>query len=138
MAATMDQIRAGLIGTLTTALGATWTLNEYATSMSIAPFIAPLGADIEYDEAMNAGSDKMEWTILACVPAPSDQGSQINLEKLVGPRSATSLKTLVEADRTLGGTVSWARVVSVTKPRLYSSPGNPEALGVEFTLEVMT
>lgn len=135
--ATMAEIRAGITANLAT-IKTAWNLNDYWTSMSSPPFISVVGAAIDFDTAMGRGSDTMYWTVLACVPATSDQASQTLLETLIDPTSATSFKTLVEADRTLGSVVSWAHVVNVSKPNLYTPAGQPESLGVEFTVEVMT
>lgn len=134
--ATMAQIRAGLAGALASLTG--WSVGEYATSNNTPPYIQIMGAVVDYDQAMGRGADSMSWLVLACVPATTDQGAQILLETLIDPTSATSFKTLIEADKTLGGVVSWARVVTNTRPAIYTMSGQPESLGVEFTVEVMT
>lgn len=133
----MAQIRAGFAAALAS-LKSSWSVQPYMISAAIAPFIAVVGATIDFDVAMQRGADRMMWTICACVPATTDVGSQTLLEELIDPTSATSLKTLLEADRTLGGVISWLRVLSVKPPALYSHQGQPEALGVEFVVEVMT
>lgn len=135
--ATMADIRSGFTTALAS-LAANWSLQDYPTSMSVPPFITVVGANIDFDAAMGRGADFMFWTILACRPATSDIGQQQLLEALVDPTSATSIKTLLEADKTLGGVISWCRVVSVSKPSLYTSPGQPESIGVEFNVQVMT
>lgn len=135
--ATMEDIRGGFITALGT-LQADWSLQEWSSSMSIPPFIAVMGAAVDFDAAMARGADTMMWKIIACRPATSDIGQQKLLEQIVDPTSATSIKTLLEADRTLGGVISWCAVRSATAPELYTAPGQPESIGVEFTVEVMT
>lgn len=135
--ATMAQIRAGFVANLTS-LNATWAVYEYPISDPTPPYITVLGANVNFDAAMRRGSDTLNWTILACVPVSIDQAAAALLETMIDPTSSSSLKTLLETDPTLGGVVSWARVVSVSRPNLYTMPGQPEALGVEFLVEVMT
>lgn len=142
MAATMSDIRNGIANSLSSLGGsdasASWNVGAYATSQSVGPFVQVVGAQVEFDAAMSRGADVMEWIVVAGVPATMDQSAQQRLEAIIDPLSATSVKTLVEADKTLGGKVAWARVVRVTRPALYSTAGQPEWLGVEFTIEVMT
>jgi len=133
----MAEIRAGITANLAS-IEASWNLDDYWTSMSTPPFIAVVGAVINFDTSMGRGSDEMNWIVLACVPAASDQASQTLLETLIDPTSATSFKTLLESDPSLGGAVSWARVISAGRPNLYTPAGQPESLGVEFTVGVMT
>lgn len=139
--ATLAQIREGIRANLAAnlSLGAYTDpqISGYALSPGTLPSIQVLGpAGIEYDKAMGRGHDDYEITVQAIVALTTDRGAQELLDRMLDPSGAASVKTAIEADRTLGGVVDHTWVVSATGYRQYSTTQG-EALGCEFTVAVI-
>jgi hypothetical protein len=90
---------------------------------------------ITYDLSMQRGLDEIAMVITLLVGYNQDQAAQRRLRKLRD--GSTGVKSLVEADRTLGGIVADARVTDVSAPRLYELAGGKPALGCEFTVTIL-
>ena len=89
---------------------------------------------IEYDLNANRGADTSFYIITVIVGRANDRAAQKNLDQyLIG---TDSVKTAIEADRTLGGVVNTCRV---TEARNYVSVsvGDTTYLQVELEVEVV-
>jgi hypothetical protein len=89
---------------------------------------------IEYDLNANRGADRSFYIITVIVGRANDRAAQKNLDQyLVG---SDSVKTAIEADRTLGGVVNTCRV---TEARNYVAVnvGDTTYLQVELEVEVI-
>lgn len=81
-------------------------------------FVAP--ADVDYDQSFGRGHDRMGFTITVVVDGDVRATDEI-LDSLQRGSTATSLKTSVEVDKTLGGVVS---TLHVTGSRRVPPPEN--------------
>lgn len=89
---------------------------------------------IEYDLNANRGADTFFFVITVIVGRADDRAAQKNLDQyLVG---TDSVKTAIEADRTLGGVVNTCRM---TEARNYVSVnvGDTTYLQIELEVEVI-
>lgn len=142
MAATLAQIRAGLKANLDAVYTDPWTVNSYMPTSPNPPAIDIQPAhpvSIEYDNTMGRHGDYLYVIVRAITQTGTDADWQTLLDTLMDPTSSTSIKAAIEADKTLGGVVSWARVTRCSGYHSYSVKGALEpVMGLEFTVEVMT
>ena len=106
--ATISEIRDGLKVRLSTVLN----LNTYDTvEMQVeSPAAVVEPGACSFDMTMGRGSDAMDFTIGLAVGGGVDRVSQDTLDGYLSPFGATSIKVAMEADPTLGGIVSYAKV----------------------------
>jgi hypothetical protein len=98
------------------------------------------GGPVDYDETMGRGHDTWTFTVYVMVGYASDIGAQQALDSMRMSHGPTSVKALLEQDRTLGGAAYSLRVPSCTGTRVYQLAGpaqSPAALGSEWTVEVL-
>lgn len=132
--ATLTQIRTGLATKLATISG----LNAYATAPGQinvpAAVVTPGQPLIDFDEAAGGGPDTYYLMIMVLVQLADNPLAQEQLDAYL-PRGAACVKTVVEADGTLGGIVSYTWV-----PRIADyGPvdwGGVTYLGAVFDVEV--
>lgn len=126
-------IRAGLATSLSSLnVG---TVYPWLPSNPIPPCAFVTDGPILYDQAMGGGLTRPTFVVVVLVAYTQDENSQSILD---GLRASTGgVKSLIEADPTLGGVCSSLQVTEVTEPRLYQAQGNPAALGCEWTVEVL-
>jgi hypothetical protein len=89
---------------------------------------------ILFDLNARRGADTFFFTIMVIVGRADDRAAQNNLDSfIVGP---TSIKTAIEADRTLGGVANTCRVTDMNN---YSSMsvGDTLYLAASFSVEVV-
>ena len=80
---------------------------------NIIPPAAVVGQlSIEWDLVMARGADTATLDVIVIAGRMSDRAAQDYLDSLLTATGATSVKTKIEADRTLGGAVSNLRVRS--------------------------
>lgn len=108
---TIAAIRAGLA----TRLG---TIAGLRTSATVPddpkpPVAIVLPPTITYDTAMGRGLDQYEFSILVMVGRISERTAQASLDAYANPTGAGSIKTAIEADRTLGGAAQTCRVTDM-------------------------
>jgi hypothetical protein len=130
---TVATIRTGLATNLATISG----LRTSATMPdAINPPIAIVMPDsISYDTTMGRGLDEYAFTILVVVGRADARTSQGSVDAFCNPTGASSIKTAVQSDRTLGGAASSLRVTSM---RNYTSitAGDVVYLAAEFAVTV--
>lgn len=93
-----------------------------------------VGAE-QYDQAMGHGHHDYTFVIFVLVPLSTDVGAQKELGYMLADTGTKSVKALVEADRTLGGVVTFLWVPERTGERVYRLEDSP-ALGAEWTVDV--
>lgn len=108
---TIAAIRSGLA----TRLG---TISGLRTSATVPddpkpPVAIVLPPTITYDTAMGRGLDQYEFSILVMVGRVSERTAQASLDAYANPSGAGSIKTAIEADRTLGGSAQTCRVTDM-------------------------
>jgi hypothetical protein len=69
---------------------------------------------ITWDLVMARGADSAEVDLILVAGRMSDRAAQDYLDSFLTASGANSIKTKIEADQTLGGSVSSVRVVSAT------------------------
>lgn len=114
-----------------------WQTTAYFLANPSPPSIDVMPGGIAYDTAMARGNDDLTYIVRAIVPLTLDLGSQAKLDTLLDRSGATSMKATLEADKTLGGVVSDLRVTEASEYKVYAVVGGTDALGVEFTVEVI-
>ena len=77
------------------------------------PVAIVLPPTINYDTSMGRGLDTYEFSILVMVGRLSERTAQASLDAYANPSGATSIKTAIEADRTLGGAAQSCRVTDM-------------------------
>lgn len=94
---------------------------------------------IVYDGAMSRGHDEWFFTIRGFAASGTDVAAQMRLDPWLSSTGAESVKAALEADRTLGGTVSDSHVTRVSQVRAFSPISNPNTtfFGAEWTLRVI-
>ena len=100
---------------LATSLG---TISGLRTSATVPddpkpPVAIVLPPTISYDTSMGRGLDTYEFSILVMVGRVSERTAQGSLDAYAAPTGATSIKTAIEADRTLGGAAQSCRVTDM-------------------------
>jgi hypothetical protein len=100
------------------------------------PIAVILPDNIAYDIAFKRGADTYTFIILLIVGRMDERSAQNLLDSYCAPSGATSVKTAVESDRTLGGAAFDCRV---TNMRAYRSLmfGEVTYLSAEFSVEVI-
>lgn len=95
-------------------------------------------APIEYDLAMGRGLDKWQFIVRVFVGLNADIAAQKLLDGYIDPTGAGSIKTLLEADRTLGGICDHVQVRRCSGYRVYerSRGASAPVLGAEWTVDV--
>lgn len=92
-----------------------------------------------YDATMGRGTDTLTLILRGIVQVGDTVEAQQNMDSWLDPTGSTSVKALIEADRTLGGLVDDLRVTSVRGHLRLSSEDAPNAqyLCSEWTLDVI-
>lgn len=134
--ATMAELRAALATSI-----------EPLSNVQVSPYMlanpTPPAADVEpapidYDLAMKRGLDKWTFIVRVYVGLSGDIAAQKKLDAYIEPTGATSIKTLVEADRTLGGLCDSVQVIKCSGYRTFERAhgASPLLLGAEWTVVV--
>jgi hypothetical protein len=121
--ATITQIRLGLKTNLDKLTG--WQVSAYALANPTPPAIQILPGEVIYDQAMHRGLDQVTMLVQAFVQLAADIASQTRLDQLLDPTGPNSLKTTVEADPTLGGTVDDTSVTDATGYQVAQGANGP-------------
>lgn len=92
---------------------------------------------IHFDSTMGRGSDEMVFVVSLAVSATVDRAAQDKLDSYLNGTGATSIKQAMDANTTLGGIVSFARVAGM---RNYGEiqVGQTKMWGADFVIEVLT
>lgn len=130
--ASVSQLRDGLASAMSTITG----LRTSATvpDNPRPPIAVVMPERIAYDLNANRGADVFYFTIILIVSRADDRSAQNNLDAFL--TGANSIKTAVEADRTLGGVANTCRITEMTN---YASIpiGEVLYLSAQFTVEVI-
>lgn len=92
-----------------------------------------------YDVTMGRGTDALTIIVRGVIQLGETTESQKALDEWLEPSGSTSVKALLEADKTLGGAVDDLRVVRATGPKLLATPEVPNALFMcaEWTVDLL-
>lgn len=136
MGATLAQIRTGLAANLASITGL--AQSAYVLSNPTPPAAEIEPGPVEYDQAFGRGHDRWAMTVRVFVGLTTDIGAQKRLDTYLAPSGATSVKTALESDLTLGGTVQDLHVTGCSGYRVYPRQGQAPVLGAEWQLTVIT
>lgn len=135
--AELADIRAGIAGLLNAALP-DFMCTGYNLPNAYAPSIEVEPDRIVYDMAGQRGLDEWFFTLRVFAASGTDVAAQQRLDPLLNSTGSQSIKAIVEADRTLGGSVSDARIIGLAKVRVFSTTsGDVGYYGAELTLRVL-
>lgn len=101
----------------------------------VEPCFYPWDTDIEYDEAMGRGQDKISGTWHLLVSKADDEAGQAVLNSFLKGAGTGSLKAAIQADRTLGGECVTLRVTRAKTNRTITV-GVVEYYGAEISIDV--
>lgn len=133
--ATLAQIREGLRANLASISDV--QVSAYLLSQPTPPCIEIAPASVEYDLAMQRGADRWTIVVRAATGLTTDRGAQVNLDELLAPTGARSVKTAIEADSTLGGVVDDLRVTTMRAYRAIPRESGGPLLGAEWDVTVI-
>lgn len=138
----ISAMRAGLAATLQPLVdsGRLTTSSPYGLANPQTPCAMVTLGPTRFDEGVQ--TDIVTLTVAVLVGTASEEDAQVNLDAFLG-RGPDSIKALVEADPTLGGTCDDARVSEASGQRIYaldtaSGTATAPCLGCEWTVEVIT
>ena len=129
---TISGIRSGLA----TRLG---TISGLRTSATVPddpnpPVAIVMPPTVSYDTSMGRGLDTYEVSILVMVGRLSERTAQASLDAYANPTGAGSIKTAIEADRSLGGAAQTCRVTDMRNVGPMSIADNNTYLTAEFVV----
>lgn len=113
-------------------------VSPYVLAQPTPPGIQIIPPSVVYDYSMGASLGLDEWMFIVqgFVALTTDIGAQMLLDDLCAPAGSSSVKALLEADRTLGGLVETLHVTEQTAGRQVEQPaGNPMLL-VEWRITI--
>jgi len=90
---------------------------------------------MNYDYTLNRGFDSATCQLIVVVGRMSERNGQERLDGLLASSGSTSIKTAVEADKTLGGAVQTLRVVSASPGTITSA--NIDYLSYQYSVELI-
>ena len=138
--AELADIRAGIAAALKERLPEV-QCTGYLMENPYAPgFEVELGSTgIVYDLAMSRGLDEWFFTIRGFAASGLDRAAQMRLDGWLDSTGSTSVKTALEADRTLSASVSDSHVTRVGQVRVFSPIASPEIkyFGAEWILRAI-
>lgn len=137
--ANLAAIRAGIAANLRTAFPTNVQITGYNLANPLAPAFEIEVDRVIYDGAMSRGHDEWLFTVRGFATSGTDQAAQMRLDPWLDSTGAESVKAALESDRTLGGTVSDARVVQVTRVATFTpaASAGTSFYGAEWQLRVI-
>lgn len=130
-----DDIRAALASKLQAGFTG-WQVSQYLLANPEPPSLDISTGPIAYDTAMAYGNYDLRFIVRALVQWGDSGAAQAALDPLLDQTGTSSVKAVLEADKTLGGTVSSLRVTDASEVKVYTIEGSSNAPGVEFMVEV--
>lgn len=125
-------IREALAGSLSS-LGI--QASGYLLASPTPPSIECFPGQTDYDSTFQRGMDEVVFVVRITVAVNLDVGAQMRLDEYLDPTGTSSVKALIEADRTLGGRVKDLRVETVTGHEVSVVEGN-HVLSCDWTVRI--
>lgn len=134
MPAAISTLRAGLVNQLNAIAG----LRTYEVIPDSPNFPAAVIAldRVLYDSTFARGCDSIEFTVTIVVGRGDDRTAQNRLETFIAGTGAGSVKTVIEADPTLGGAAMDARVTEANNVGTVNNADGSTFLFVDFQVVV--
>lgn len=134
MPAAISELRSGLVNQLNAITG----LRTYEVIPDSPNFPAAVIAldRVLYDSTFARGCDSIEFTVTIVVGRGDDRTAQNRLETFIAGTGAGSVKTVIEADPTLGGVAMDARVTEANNVGTVNNADGSTFLFVDFQVVV--
>lgn len=123
------------IATSLTGISGLQTYAVVPDSVNVPCAIVGMPTSVDFDQAMGRGLDRMTIPVRLMVSRADGPDAQADLDGYVAGSGAKSVKTAVEVDKTLGGTVDTVRVTQATGFGAFEV-GDVSYLGCDFSVEV--
>lgn len=133
MPATVTQVATGLATNLATISGLRTSV--YQPEQLNPPMAFPTLNSVTYHNAMGGGDVTMQWTINVIVGRYVDRTAFATLDGFLSYSGATSIRTAIESDKTLGG-VCQTLVLPSGANIMSLSSGDAEFLQIQFQVTV--
>jgi hypothetical protein len=105
------------------------------------PFAPAFEVELErivYDTAMSRGLDEWFFTVRGFAASGTDSAAQMRLDPWLNSTGSQSVKTALEADRTLGGTVGDSHVIQISRIKVFTTTENTVGFfGAEWMLRAL-
>lgn len=111
--ATLAALRAGLAANLATITALQTSAYQLGNPTPPTAWVAPGDPLLEFDQTMGRGRDLWHLVVEVFVSLTSDKGAQKRLDAYLAGSGATSIKTAIESDRTLGGACDNLRLTHI-------------------------
>lgn len=136
--ASIDDVRNGLATQLKMISGL--RVESVPPSTISAPCAVVYRRRTNFDSTMHRGSDEHEFVVTVYIATANNRNAWASLDAYMAGSGASSIKAAIEADQTLGGVVSYARVASIEEDRIVEIPANSNIFyaSAEFVVEVLT
>jgi hypothetical protein len=129
--ATFEQIRAGLVANLDPL---EIQSTGYMLGSPTPPSIEILPGDVSYDLVGSRGLDELTMVVRLTVAIGLDIAAQKLLDQYLAPSGTNSVKTLIEANPTLGGTVQDLRVSAASGYQVAQTKELAKVLSCDWTV----
>ena len=110
---TIQTIRQGIAANLSSISGL--RTSAFVPDNPTPPIAVVVPERVDYDAAMHRGLDTYTFKVLVIAQRASERGAQATLDTFCDPTGASSIKTAIESDRTLGGACNDCRVTDLTE-----------------------
>ncbi len=132
----LTTIRQALAGALEPLAEVGVQVSAYLLATPTPPTVQVLPRNQDYDLAFKRGLDKRTFTVQGFVPVNESDETQKLLDELMAPVGASSVKALLEVDKTLGGAIGGLQVTSDSGYSMQQHPAGFWTLLCEWTVEV--
>jgi hypothetical protein len=111
------------------------TYDYPADAVAVPAAVVLFPETLTYDDTMARGADRASFQVIVLVGKVSDRSARDSLALYMNGTGDKSVKTVVEADRTLGAAADTARVTEATVETF--AVGAVEYLGARFNIDVV-
>lgn len=133
MATAIGAIQDALVGKVDDAIGRVY---DYMPDEINVPCAVVVPIEGDYNYTIHATKDKDIFHVIVLVNRSNNRSAQNELNTYLTRIGATSIKAAIEADKTLGSVVHWARVMRWERYGDWTV-GGKQYLGVQFVVEVL-
>ena len=138
MASVPENVRVAIKNNLSTIPGLSqcseWNLGQGFTTPCL--FVVANGPTV-YDQTYGRGTDRLTLVVRGIVGTVDNVGAQRLLSQWVAGSGASSVKTAIETDRTLGGLVGDLRVTDYLGDQYITLSNGAEYLAGDWSIDVL-
>lgn len=131
----VSELRTGIATNLATISGL--RTSAFVPDNPTPPIAVVVPQRIEYDAAMNRGMDTYMFDVLVIAQRMSERNAQSLLDGYCNPTGASSVKTAIQSDTTLGGKAFDLRVTEMSNYQALTI-GDTQYLAATFSVTVIT